>query len=117
MIEAANADAEKVTVEKLGEKKNEAIGSGIRCVMCSAELDAKTARRKGGVTCPPNERDCAARYRKMRRDLIEQGRSRCRSCGAPSNPKERELFRQWRKETKTPATRGRKKRCTGAPNV
>lgn len=108
-----NADVEQVTAEQSVEQKNEAIGSGVRCVMCTEELDAKTARRKGGVTCPSNVRDCGARYRKMRRDLIEATRSKCRSCGAPSSREERDLFKQWRKSSAPP--RGRKRKgCASA---
>lgn len=106
----ANADVEQVTVEQSAEQEKEKSGSGVRCVMCTEELDAKTARRKGGVTCPPDVRDCGARYRKMRRDLIEKTRTRCRSCGAPSNPTEREMFRQWRKANAPKL--GRRRKCT-----
>lgn len=109
MIDVASADVEQVSVEQSVSQENEQSGSGVRCVMCTAELDAKTARRKGGVTCPPNVRDCGSRYRKMRRDLIEQTRKKCRSCGAPSNPTEREQFKQWRKAQAPP--RGRRPRC------
>lgn len=107
MNDAANAEAEQVSVEQSAEQEKS--GSGVRCVMCTAELDAKTARRKGGVTCPSNVRDCGLRYRRMRRELIEQTRSKCRSCGAPSNPKERDQFKQWRKAQAPP--RGRRPRC------
>ena len=83
-------------------------GSGVHCVICLRELDVKVARRKGGVTCPSTDSDCTAKYRQQRRKLIESTRTRCRSCGAPSNPAERELFKQWRKSQAAP--RGRKKK-------
>lgn len=77
-----------------------------RCIVCTKAVPANRARGRSKDTCSPA---CHA-VRQLYRKWVLQT-SKCLACLHPSTPKEREEFRNWRKD------RGDVRRKKGRPEL